>query len=129
MARLKGLCRACGPDGAHGSTIVPRGHAGVRASHASLILLSLVLVCLSGAASAQELPPELTRPVNDFAGVIDAESEAAIDGLIRSLQQASGDVVVVATVDTIEPYGDIREYAAKMFENRGRGIGQKGRDN
>jgi uncharacterized protein len=80
------------------------------------------------AASAQD-PPELTAPVNDFAGVIDAEDEAAIDTLIRSLQRASGDVVVVATVNTFAPYGDIREYAVMMFENRGRGIGQRGRDN
>jgi uncharacterized protein len=78
---------------------------------------------------AQELPPELTRPVNDFAGVIDAESEAALDSLIRSLQHASGDVVVVAAIETVRPYADIREYAVKMFENHGRGIGQKGRDN
>ena len=27
------------------------------------------------------------------------------------------------------PYADIREYAVKMFENRGRGIGAKGKDN
>ena len=49
--------------------------------------------------------------------------------MIRALQAATADVVVVATVDTIEPYADTREYAVKMFENHGRGIGQKGRDN
>ena len=49
--------------------------------------------------------------------------------MIRALQAASGDVVVVATVPTIEPYGDIREYAVKLFENHGRGIGQKGKNN
>ena len=92
---------------------------------------AMVLALFIGisAAHAQDLPPELTRPVNDFAGVIDSESEAAMDALIRSLQQASGDVVVVAAIDTFAPYGDIREYAVKMFENRGRGIGEKGRDN
>ena len=52
-----------------------------------------------------------------------------MDALIRSLQQASGDVVVVATVKTFKPYADIREYAVKMFENGGRGIGQRGKDN
>jgi uncharacterized protein len=92
---------------------------------------AIVLALFIGiaAAYAQDLPPELTRPVNDFAGVIDPESEAAMDSLIRSLQQASGDAVVVAAVDSFAPYGDIREYAVKMFENRGRGIGEKGRDN
>jgi uncharacterized protein len=78
---------------------------------------------------AQEAPPELTAPVNDFANVIDASNERAMESLIRSLEQASGDVVVVATVPTFEPYGDIREYAVRMFENGGRGIGHKGKDN
>ena len=95
-----------------------------RAACAGLLLLTVPAVL-----RAQEPPPELTKPVNDFAGAIDPESEAAMDALSRALQQASGDVVVVAAVDTFEPYGDIREYAVKMFENRGKGVGQKGRDN
>ena len=53
----------------------------------------------------------------------------AMDRMIRTLQAATGDVVVVATVPTIEPYGDIREYAVKLFENHGKGIGQKGKNN
>ena len=80
-------------------------------------------------AQAQTLPPELTQPVNDFAHVIDSASAKELDSLIRSLQQTTGDVVVVATIDTFAPYGTIDEYAVKMFENRGRGIGERGRDN
>jgi uncharacterized protein len=73
--------------------------------------------------------PSLTQPVNDFAHVIDPASAAEMDRQIRALKDATGDVVIVATVPTIEPYGDIREYANKLFENNGRGIGQKGKDN
>src|SRR5467141_3232535 len=73
--------------------------------------------------------PELTQPVNDFAHVIDASSAAAMDQMIRQLMGATGDVVVVATVPTIEPYGDVREYANKLFENHGRGIGDKEKKN
>lgn len=91
-------------------------------------LAVFVFLAGSAAARAQELP-ELKAPVNDFANVIDPSSEAAMDSLIRSLEQASGDTVVVATVDTFAPYADIREYAVKMFENGGRGIGQRGKDN
>ena len=91
-------------------------------------MVCLLFVCVA-VSVAQELPPQLTQPVNDFAGIIDAQSVAQMDAVIRSLQQASGDVVVVATVDSFQPYGDIREYATKMFENHGRGIGEKGRDN
>jgi uncharacterized protein len=32
-------------------------------------------------------------------------------------------------VPTFQPYGDIREFAGKMFLNGGRGIGAKGKDN
>jgi uncharacterized protein len=67
--------------------------------------------------------------VNDFANVIDPASEAEIERRILALKKATGDVVVVATVDTVAPYADIREYIVRMFENRGRGIGDKGKDN
>jgi uncharacterized protein len=91
-------------------------------------LIVFVSVLSAAETAAQELPA-LTQPVNDFANVIDPESEAAMDQLIRSLQRASGDVVVVATVEAIAPYADIREYAVELFENRGRGIGQRDQDN
>ena len=90
---------------------------------------TLFVVLTAATANAQELPPELTKPVNDFANVIDPQSAQTMEALIRSLQQASGDVVIVATVPTFKPYGAIDEYAVKMFENRGRGIGQRGKDN
>jgi uncharacterized protein len=86
-----------------------------------------LLLCAIPSSAAD--PPELIAPVNDFANVIDSRSAAQIDRLIRSLKQASGDVVVVATVPTIEGYGDIREYAVKMFENHGHGVGEKDKDN
>jgi len=73
--------------------------------------------------------PELTRPVNDFAGVIDTASVTRIEQTIRALQSASGDVIIVATVNSIQPYADIREYAVQMFKNGGRGIGERGKDN
>ena len=90
--------------------------------------LSLMLLALSPRAHAAD-PPELTAPVNDFAHVIDATSADGMERLSRALKDASGDVVVVATVPTIEGYGDIREYATKMFENHGKGIGDKGKNN
>jgi len=91
-------------------------------------LVAALLLSLSVAAAADDLP-ELTQPVNDFVHVVDARSAAEMDRIIRALKDASGDVVVVATVKSIEPYGDIREFANKLFENHGRGIGEKGKDN
>jgi uncharacterized protein len=105
-----------------------RGIVRAALQGATAVLLATVFVA---AAGAQELPPppQLTQPVNDFAGVIDAASQAEMERLIRSLQQASGDVVVVATVETVQPYPTINHYAVEMFENQGRGIGAKDEDN
>ena len=97
-----------------------------------LVTSALIVCALLWAVPAlarQDAPPPLTAPVNDFANVIDAQQEAALDDLIRKLLAASGDVVVVATVKTFQPSADIRTYANEMFENHGKGIGQKGRDN
>ena len=96
---------------------------------AIVLLLAVFLTVPASLLSAQPAPPQLTQPVNDFANVIDPEAEREIDRRIRALEQATGDVVAVATVPTFKPYGTIDEYALKMFENGGRGIGRKGKDN
>ena len=93
---------------------------------ATILLIPTVLA--SGAQSRESLA-ELTQPVNDFAHVIDPSSAAEIDRISRALLAATGDTVVVATVETFQPYGDIAEMAVKMFENHGRGIGDKDKDN
>jgi len=101
-----------------------------RAQGAGLSLsLLLALVFTIAPVRAADPLPELTQPVNDFAHVIDADSASAMERMIRTLQTATGDVVVVATVPTFEPYGDIKEYTNKLFENHGKGIGQKGKNN
>jgi uncharacterized protein len=73
--------------------------------------------------------PDLTEPVTDLANLIDPASRSGLDRLSRTLKAASGDVLVVVTVPSYAPYADIRSYAVKVFENRGRGIGEKGKDN
>jgi uncharacterized protein len=108
---------------------VASGLCRVRAAIRVALLAALSFALCRVVYAEAPPPPELIAPVNDFAHVIDSRSAAQIDRLIRSLKQASGDVVVVATVPTIEGYGDIREYAVKMFENHGHGIGEKDKDN
>jgi uncharacterized protein len=98
----------------------------------ALVVAFLFAGLLGAAVLAHAAPaalPTLSEPVNDFAHIIDPASKVEMAREIVALQAATGDVVVVATVPTIEPYGDIREYATKLFENNGRGIGQKGKDN
>jgi uncharacterized protein len=95
----------------------------------TFVLCVLLARAANPQSSASSALPELTQPVNDFAQVIDRASAAEIDRMSRALQAKTGDVVVVATVPTIEPYGTIDEYTVKLFENHGRGIGAKGKDN
>jgi uncharacterized protein len=97
-----------------------------RAGRGAATLLACLLLwpIVAGAA-----PPELTGPVTDLAGAIDPASAADIERLSRALQAETGDVVVVVTVDSVMPYSDIQEYAVELFENHGRGIGERGKDN
>lgn len=90
------------------------------------LLLALAGPATGVSAQSAELPT-LTQPVNDLANVIDASNAAAMDQMIRSLQTATGDVVIVAAVKTFAPYGSIEEYAVKLYERAG--IGAKGKDN
>jgi uncharacterized protein len=95
----------------------------------AILVVAAIATVNSRPLLAQADLPLLTQPVNDFAGAIDPESAAEMERMIRALEAATGDTVVVATAPTIEPYGDIKEYAVKLFENHGRGIGKKGKDN
>ncbi len=109
-----------------------RSIPGVRShsAHRYVATLWLLFVVLLAATSswAQPETPELTRPVNDFANVIDPDSERQLESLIRALQETTGDVVVVATIDSLDGE-DVYQYAERMFRNRGKGIGQAGKDN
>ena len=104
---------------------------GVRNRAAQRLLRALLFIYVLLAAAhavAQPETPPLTAPVNDFANVIDPDSERQLESLIRSLQETTGDVVVVATVDSLQGE-DIYQYAERMFRNRGKGLGQSGKDN
>jgi uncharacterized protein len=89
---------------------------------ASLLAFALVLPV---PAHAQDLPT-LTAPVTDLANVIDTATEAELDKRLRALQAATGDAIVVVTVDSIAPYGSIEEYALRLFERAG--IGERTMD-
>src|SRR5829696_1593912 len=91
-------------------------------------MIFILLLALVQAPQPVDIP-ELTAPVNDFARVIDPASKDQLDALIRKLQSATGDVMTVATVQTFKPEPDIASYAVKMFQNHGKGIGDKGKDN
>ena len=74
----------------------------LRVAVCAIVLALIAPVGTWGAAQTREdLPTLADQPVNDLAHVIDPASAAEIDRRSRALKQASGDVVMVVTVDTI----------------------------
>jgi uncharacterized protein len=87
-------------------------------------------VSLGGAAGpGDESVPEVTQPVNDFARVIDPGDAQRMSAIVRALHDKTGDDAAVATVQTVAPFDSVDDYAARLFENHGRGIGDKGKGN
>ena len=111
----------------------PEVNARQRRRARACVLGLVCVLALASAAAAQvdrrASLPELTAPVNDFAGIIDEPSQASIDRTIRALQARTGDVITVVTIKDVAPFADVREYAVELFQNRGRGIGQREKDN
>jgi uncharacterized protein len=89
------------------------------------LLVCVVALAMPAPGRAQPPPPLLSGAVNDFANVIDQANRQALGDLSARLTSATGDVLVVATIKTYQPWPDIQSYAVKMFENGGRGIGHR----
>jgi uncharacterized protein len=67
-----------------------------------------------------------TGYVNDFAGVIDPASKAALEAYCARVQQATGAQIAFVTIPSLEGEA-IEDVANDIFHNFG--IGQKGKDN
>jgi uncharacterized protein len=87
----------------------------------------LLLFLLGGIPVFGQKLPDPAGPVNDFAGVLDPRSAASIDALSRALLAKTGVSVVVATVESIEPYGSVEQYSIDLATKWG--IGSKKEDN
>jgi uncharacterized protein len=92
-----------------------------RLSALSLIILSLLL-CINSFAYASYPAPTAGFFVNDFANVIDSQTEAAIQAAGVELQNRTGAQVVVVTMDTIDNQV-LEQYSLGLL--REWGIGQK----
>jgi uncharacterized protein len=84
------------------------------AARASLWALGLVL--WAALALAQPQFPQLTGPVVDAAGILNAGDVLRIDAALRAYENRSGHQVVVATVPGLEGY-DIRDYGNLLFRH------------
>lgn len=92
------------------------------------LVLAILFSCaygtqLTGAEKVEQLSPQ--GYVNDFAGVIDAESRHRITALCEELDQKADAQLTVVTIHTLE--GDTaQDFANRLFEKWG--VGPKGKD-
>lgn len=79
-------------------------------------------------AQAQQAPgfPPLTGRVVDQAGMLDAQTKARLEQMLKAHEQATSEQVVVATIPSLQGRS-IEEYGYQL--GRHWGIGQKGKDN
>jgi uncharacterized protein len=106
--------------------------AGARTRVVTWVVLAAAVLAVASLAAQDDRRarlPAITEPVNDFASIIDPASSARMDRTIRALEAKTGDVITVVTIPDVGEYADIQEYAVDLFANRGRGIGQRDKDN
>jgi uncharacterized protein len=86
---------------------------------------ALLLIALSVSLSAQSFPKPAGRS-SDFANVISADVESALDQRIDQLEQKTSSEIAVVTVASLDGMS-VEEYANKMF--KAWGVGQAKQDN
>lgn len=92
-------------------------------------LFFLFFTLLTGFISlAQDLPerPDPPRLVNDFAGLLSPEQQAALENKLVGFNQKTSTQIAIVTVKSLLGY-DKADFAVKLSEKWG--IGQKGKNN
>jgi uncharacterized protein len=95
-------------------------------------LLGIVFTCvlitvLAGDCFAQEIAyPSPRGHVNDYAGILSAQTSQDIDTICRQVQSKTTAQITLVVVGTTKPL-EIEQYAVELFQKWG--IGQKDKDN
>ena len=92
----------------------------MRPLRAGLLVLALALTAGAATVGAQELPSP-DGFVNDFAGVIPSDDEAAMRGIITAVREQTGAEIAVVTVESMAPYPTIEDYGIALAEEWGVG--------
>jgi uncharacterized protein len=89
-------------------------------------LVTIVLLLVTNGVAAQPAFPVLSSIVVDDAGMLKADQKAQLSEYLLGHQRATGNQVVVVTVNDLQGY-DIADYGYQL--GRHWGVGQKGKDN
>jgi len=103
-------------------------NVGQRGASSTLLLALIALLWSSSSVTVHAEKVEQLSPqgyVNDFAGVLDADSRQKLTALAQELDQKAGAQIAVVTVRTLD--GDsVRNFANRLFQKWG--VGPKGKD-
>ena len=91
-----------------------------------VLLAGLLCLVLTGAIYAGPVFPPLTGRVVDGAGILSAETQQTLAGMLAQHERQTGNQVVVVTVKSLQGY-TIDDYGYQL--GRAWGIGQKARNN
>ena len=103
--------------------VAPRAARAHRRRCAAFFLLWLFSAAAARAEKIEQLSPQ--GYVNDFAGVIDADSKQKLTALCQELDTKADAQIAVVTIHTLE--GDTaQDFANRLFQKWG--VGPKGKD-
>ena len=88
--------------------------------------ISLIITLFAMTTAWAGIPDRPNCLVNDYAGVFSSSQTTSMEQSLRSLDDSTGNQIVVVTVTDLEGY-DIADYATQL--GRKWGVGQKGHDN
>lgn len=92
-----------------------------RWGHSLAALLAPALFLLAAASLPAQDFPEPQGFVNDFAGVIDAQTEREMRQLAEAVREATGAEIAVAVVESVEPFATAEEYSIRLASEWGVG--------
>lgn len=93
-----------------------------------LRILAVLTLLLPGLARAESFPTWENTYVNDYAEVLDAETEARVRTLVQTLREQSGVEMTVLTLYTRETYAPgsrLEDFATGLFNTWGIGNAQR----
>ena len=97
------------------------------ALHSLRRLLALALLALAAVSAFAEKPEQLkpSNYVNDFAGVLDQQTQARLNAMCLEVEQKTKAQIAIVTIKTLEDQ-PVEDFAVALFKQWG--IGSKGTD-
>ncbi|PCH96466.1 MAG: hypothetical protein COB84_04800 [Rhodobacteraceae bacterium] len=86
--------------------------------------LLFILLCLPALAFGQDYPQSVSSYVNDFAGIIDAETKTRLETRLQELRETQGIEMTVVTIERVRDYAStqsVPDFATGLFNAWGVG--------